>query len=209
MGNWGKRDRTEQTGMFVNKAGLYQFKIANAMDSLALGSAYTGKYSNEFRQLVFSAEVVSEGEMKGKIMSWRYNLKFGNDNSLNAVMRHIENLFSVSLDGDEDTPLDMAPFIGRIFMAEPKARDIGTEDDAKFRVKLMWFDPDNPDAAFGDFIFDEKIVTSNKKATIEPGDNATSEAYWAIIEKAGKKKDEKATTPAAQTGDDDDEPLPF
>ncbi len=215
MGKWNERNTDKPTGMFVNEEGTYQFKIVNAMDSLGVGPAYAAKYNNEYRQLCFSAKVISEGEMQGKLLSWRYNLKFEKDLSIAAVMRHIQELFNVSIEGDESEPLDMAPFIGRVFMANPKARDIGNEDNPRSMVKLMWFDPANPDADYGDFIFDDKIVAANNSAIIQSGSNDTSLAYWAIIEEAAERRAERDASGGGQsTGGtpsdpEDDEPLPF
>ena len=215
---WNERNTDKPTGMFVNQEGTYQFEIVNAMDSLGVGPAYAAKYNNEYRQLSFSAKVISEGEMNGKIMSWRYNLKFEKDLSIAAVMRHIQELFNVTIEGDEEEAIDMSPFIGRVFMANPKAREIGNEDNPRTMVKLMWFDPGNPDADYGDFIFDDKIVAANTSAIIQPGSNDASLAYWDIIETAAAKRAEREASGGGSTGgggsapsggDEDDEPLPF
>lgn len=153
--------------------------------------------------------------MHGKIMSWRYNLKFEKDLSIGAVIRHIQELLNVSIEGDESEALDMTPFIGRVFMANPKARDVGNEDNQRSMVKLMWFDPANPDADYGDFIFDDKIVEANASAIIQPGSNDTSLAYWAIIEDAAAKRAERDAAGGGGGGtggtssEEDDEPLPF
>jgi len=212
MGKWNERNTDKPTGMFVNEEGTYQMEIVHAMDSSACGPGYAQKYNNEFRQLVFSAKVLSECDMKDKILSWRYNLKFENANSISAVMRHIQGLFNVSMEGDELEPMDMAPFIGRVFMANPKSREIGNEDNPRSMVKLMWFDPENANEEFGDFLFDEKLFESNAHAVVQPGANDTSLAYWSIVEAAAAKRAERGdSAPAggAPAGGDDDEPLPF
>lgn len=215
MGNWKNRDRNAGgDGRFVSKTGLLTFKVINALDSLALGEEYQKYYKPKHRQLRLAAEVISEGDQKKKLITWMYQLKMENDASIAAVLRHIEGIFNVTIEGDENEPLDMGPLVGRVFMAEPKEREFGDPDDPKKQIQLKWFDPDNPSADFGDFILDDAVRAENEPAVLVPGSNDTSDEYWGIIQEAAAKRKEREDKKSDGGGGDaaeadDDEPLPF
>jgi len=210
-GGWGDFDRNSSgNSKFLSNAdATYQFKVKAAIDSAAIPGYLERFPTHEPRVLRFYSEVISEGEENGKLIGHQYKIKLDNPNSIGAVLRHMETIFNVKLaGGDPNLPLDMGPFIGRVFMAKPKEITVGDSDNPSKRVVLNWFEQDKD---FGGFVYDEAIIAQNESAIIEPGSNDTSEAFWAAVVEADERRANRDSGDGggAPSDGDDDEPLPF
>jgi len=212
---WGEYDDSAYR-FLENDSGTFQFRIKAAIDSAAIGAPYFEKYGKDApRALRFLAEVISEGDDKGKLLSFRFKLNVENKSSSDYLRKILDKIFNVRIGGsDRDASLDMSAFIGRVFMAQPSSYNIGDAEHPK-KVVVLYSFVDGKD--YGSFIYDENIISQNEAVVIEHGSDETSEQFWDAVLEAQKKRDEYKKDSGgnggngggSDSGEIDDDPLPF